>query len=72
MTEEILDDEIQESELADDALEKRMRKLEAESARLLNHSNELIKMLIPQKPKAEDAQTESVAPEVAEPQGSED
>lgn len=41
MTEEI-DDEIPEAELADDALEKRMRKLEADAARILHQSNELI------------------------------
>lgn len=42
MTEEI-DDEILESELLDDALEKRIRKLEAEACRILRQSNELIK-----------------------------
>ena len=69
MTEEIIDDEITEQELADDALEKRMRKLEAESARLLQHSNELIKMLIPEKAKQEELEME---PSVSEPKGSED
>jgi len=53
-----IDDEILESELADDALEKRMRKLEAESARLLDHSNELVKMLSKDKAKTEEAQKE--------------
>lgn len=44
MTEEI-DDEILESELEDDALEKKMRKLESEVARVLNQSSELLQEL---------------------------
>jgi len=45
MTEEISDDEILETELEDDALERRMRKLESEAARILRQSNELLKTL---------------------------
>ena len=63
MTEEIIDDEITELELEDDALEKRMRKLEAESARLLDHSNELVKMLSKDKAKQEEAQKEEEGPQ---------
>jgi len=44
MTEEI-DDDILEAELEDDALEKKMKKLESEAARLLNLSSELLKEL---------------------------
>jgi len=39
------EDEISDLELEDDALEKKMRKLEAEANRLLHHSNELLKSL---------------------------
>lgn len=39
------EDDITELELEDDALEKKMRKLEAEANRLLHHSNELLKEL---------------------------
>ena len=42
MTDEI-DDEILEAELADDALEKKMRKLEADAARILHQSSELLR-----------------------------
>ncbi|MEN6434008.1 MAG: hypothetical protein WA096_02120 [Smithella sp.] len=38
-----IDDEILDAELEDDALEKKMRKLESEAARILNQSNELIR-----------------------------
>jgi len=58
MADEIIDDEITEQELNDDALEKRMRKLEAESARLLNHSNELIKSMLKDKAKPEEIEKE--------------
>jgi len=44
MTEEI-DDDILEAELEDDALEKKMKKLESEAARLLNLSSGLLKEL---------------------------
>jgi uncharacterized protein YoxC len=42
---EAIEDDISELELADDALEKKMRKLESEAARLLHHSNELLREL---------------------------
>ncbi|MBN1472160.1 MAG: hypothetical protein JW925_10300 [Syntrophaceae bacterium] len=58
MTEEILDDEILESELADDALDKKMRKLEAEAARILNQSNELLQELNKARAKQEEANQE--------------
>jgi hypothetical protein len=67
MADEILDDEITEQELNDDALEKRMKKLEAESARLLNHSNELIKSMLKDKAKPEDVPPEEALPVVSEP-----
>jgi arsenate reductase-like glutaredoxin family protein len=38
-----IDDEILDAELEDDALEKKMRKLESEATRILNQSNELIR-----------------------------
>jgi predicted nuclease with TOPRIM domain len=40
---EAIEDDISELELEDDALEKKMRKLEQEVSRLLDHSNELIR-----------------------------
>ena len=58
MTEEITDDEILEAELEDDALEKRMRKLESEVSRLLDHSNELIKTLSKETAKQEETKPE--------------
>jgi len=57
MTEE-LDDEILEAELEDDALEKKMRKVESEVARLLHHTNELLQMLNGERAKREEAQKE--------------
>ncbi|MEN6422247.1 MAG: hypothetical protein ABFD76_09900 [Smithella sp.] len=54
MEDEIIDDEILEAELEDDALEKRMRKLEAEAARLLEHSSELIREMSKEAPKQEE------------------
>lgn len=63
MTEEI-DDDILEAELEDDALEKKMRKLESEAARLLNQSTELLKELSKNSAKQEDIpQQESVKTE---------
>ncbi len=53
MNEEI-DDEILDSELADDALDKKMKKLESEAARLLDHSTELIKAMSQRKEKQEE------------------
>jgi uncharacterized protein with PhoU and TrkA domain len=38
-----IDDEILEAELKDDALEKKMRKLEADAARILHQSNEVLR-----------------------------
>jgi hypothetical protein len=55
MTEE-MEDEITAPELEDDALEKRMRKLEDEASRLLNHSNQLIQELNKQRAKQEDSE----------------
>ncbi|HUN56398.1 MAG TPA: hypothetical protein VMU29_14690 [Smithella sp.] len=57
MTEEFEDD-ITELELEDDALERRMRKLENEAARLLNHSNELIQTLRKETSKQEETKQE--------------
>ena len=45
MTEEIIDDDILEAELADDALEKKMRKLEADATRILHQSNEVLRQM---------------------------
>jgi predicted nuclease with TOPRIM domain len=53
MTEE-MEDEITAPELDDDALEKRMRKLEDEVSRLLNHSNELLQTVNKERAKQED------------------
>lgn len=52
-----MEDDITELELEDDALEKRMKKLEDEASRLLNHSNQLIQELNQQRAKQEEAQT---------------
>lgn len=49
-----IDDEILDSELADDALDKKMKKLESEAARLLDHSTELIKAMSQRKEKQEE------------------
>ncbi len=40
-----IDDEILEAELGDDALEKKMKKIESEAARILKQSSELLKAL---------------------------
>jgi hypothetical protein len=50
---EAIDDEILESELADDALEKKMRKLEAEAERILHQTNELLREMSKGKEKQE-------------------
>ena len=55
MTEEIIDDEILEAELADDALEKKMRKLEADAARILHQSNEVLREMRKGKANQEEA-----------------
>jgi len=54
MTEEILEEEILAEELADDALEKKMRKLEAEAARILQQSDELIREMNKARAKKEE------------------
>jgi hypothetical protein len=54
MTDEI-DDEILEAELKDDALEKRMRKLEADATRILHQSNEVLREMNKGKEKQEEA-----------------
>ncbi len=54
MEEEIIDDEILEAELADDALEKKMRKLEADAARILHQSSELLREMSKGKAKQEE------------------
>lgn len=60
MEDEILDDEILESELADDALEKRMRKLESEANRILHQSDELLREMNKGKEKQEDVKPEEI------------
>ena len=57
MTDEI-DDEILEAELKDDALEKKMRKLESEATRILNQTNELLRELNKGKEKQEEIKQE--------------
>ncbi|HNZ64952.1 MAG TPA: hypothetical protein PKJ10_03870 [Smithella sp.] len=57
MTDEIEGD-ILEAELEDDALEKRMRKLEADAARLLDHSTELIREMTKGREQREKQQEE--------------
>ena len=61
MTEEIIDDDILEAELADDALEKKMRKLEADATRILNQSNELLREMNKGKEKQEEDVKETIA-----------
>ena len=51
-----IDDEILEAELKDDALEKKMRRLEADAARILHQSNELLREMNKGKEKQEEAQ----------------
>jgi hypothetical protein len=72
MADEIIDDDISELEIEDDALEKRVKKLEAESARLLNHSNELIKSMLKDKAKPEDVPPGEALSAVSEPKGAEE
>ncbi len=55
MTEEIEDD-INELELEDDALEKKMKKLEAEVSRLLSHSNELLQAVDKERAKLKEGE----------------
>jgi len=54
-----IEDDITELELEDDALEKRMKKLEREVARLLNHSNELLQELNKTRSKPEETEREN-------------
>jgi hypothetical protein len=49
-----IDDEILEAELKDDALDKKMRKLEADAARILHQSNELLREMNKGKEKQEE------------------
>ena len=44
-TSDEIEDDITDLELEDDAMEKRMKKLEKEASLLLNHSNELLQEL---------------------------
>ena len=53
-----IEDDVTELELEDDALEKRMRKLESEASRLLNHSNKLLQELNKARSKQEEAKQE--------------
>jgi len=61
MTEEIIDDDILEAELADDALEKKMRKLEADATRILHQSNEVLREMRKGKENQEEAVQETIA-----------
>ena len=56
-----IDDEILEAELKDDALEKKMRKLEADAARILHQSNEVLREMNKGKEKQEEAVQENIA-----------
>ena len=55
-TNDEIEDDITELELEDDALEKRMKKLEREASRLLHHSNELLQELNKGRSKQEDSE----------------
>jgi arsenate reductase-like glutaredoxin family protein len=55
-TSDEIEDDITELELEDDALESRMKKLEREASRLLNHSNELLQELNKARSKQEDSE----------------
>ena len=59
MNEEFDNDEILEAELADDALERTMKKAENEAARILKQSSELVKVLIKDTLPQEEEQIES-------------
>ena len=56
-----IDDEILEAELKDDALEKKMRKLEADATRILHQSNEVLREMNKGKEKQEEAIQETIA-----------
>ena len=53
---EAIEDEVLDAELEDDALEKKMRKLEAEATRILNQSNELIREMTKGKENKEETE----------------
>jgi uncharacterized coiled-coil DUF342 family protein len=55
---EAIEGDISELDLEDDALEKRMRKLESEATRLLNQSSELLKEMNKGKEKQEEVKEE--------------
>ena len=55
-----IEDDITELDLKDDALEKRMKKLEREASRLLNHSNELLQELNKARAKQEDSELKDI------------
>jgi len=59
MNEAIDNDEILEAELADDALERTMKKAENEASRILKQSSELVKVLIKDTSPQEEEQIES-------------
>jgi hypothetical protein len=59
MNEEIDNDEILDAELADDALERTMKKAENEASRILKQSIELVKVLIKDTSPQEEEQIES-------------
>lgn len=59
MNEEFDNDEILEVELADDALERTMKKAESEASRILKQSSELVKVLIKDTAQQEEEQAEN-------------
>ena len=59
MADELDNDEILEAELADDALERTMKKAENEASRILKQSSELVKVLIKDTSPQEEEQIES-------------
>lgn len=61
MTEVMEEVDALESEQSEDALEKRMKKLESEAARLLKTSNELLQTFSKEPAKQEDIQQENSA-----------
>jgi hypothetical protein len=58
MADELDDDVILEAELADDALERTMKKAENEASRILKQSSELVKVLIKDTSPQEEEQIE--------------
>ena len=59
MADELDNDVILEAELADDALERTMKKAENEASRILKQSSELVKVLIKDTSPQEEEQIES-------------